>query len=222
MYKRIFGFLLLLSLFSSEASASVVIGGTRIIFHGDRKETTISVTNPDATSWLIQSWTESLDGGKAPFIFSPPLFRLDGKQKNVLRLLFTGGSLPEDRESLFWANIKSIPGAADDENILQIAIKNQLKLIYRPATLKRVSPTDSYGKLQWSQQKGQLQVNNPTPFYMSFRSVEVNGKAIKNPEWVAPFATRTYDIPQLAASGKVRWRIINDYGAATAEAEASY
>ncbi|MFD1804376.1 molecular chaperone [Mixta tenebrionis] len=222
MYKWIFSFLLLLSLVSSEASAGVVIGGTRIIFHGDRKEATISVNNTDATSWLVQSWTESLDGGKAPFIFSPPLFRLDGQQKNVLRLLFTGGNLPEDRESLFWANIKSIPGATDDENILQIAIKNQLKLIYRPTAIKKALKPDIYEKLQWSQQQGRLQVNNPTPFYMNFHSVVVNGKAVNYPEWVAPFASKTYDIPQLAASGKVSWRVINDFGAPTATFEAAY
>ncbi|MDI8993129.1 fimbria/pilus periplasmic chaperone, partial [Salmonella enterica subsp. enterica serovar Anatum] len=41
----------------------------------------------------------------APFMVTPPLFRLNGGQKNVLRIIRTGGNLPEDRESLYWLDI---------------------------------------------------------------------------------------------------------------------
>ncbi|HCW46419.1 MAG TPA: long polar fimbrial chaperone LpfB, partial [Erwiniaceae bacterium] len=77
MNKRTFSFLLLFMLLNNAASAGVIVGGTRIIFNGAVKENTISVTNPDESPWLIQSWVESDGKSKAPFIFSPPLFRLD-------------------------------------------------------------------------------------------------------------------------------------------------
>jgi P pilus assembly chaperone PapD len=222
MFKRIFSCLLLFALFSSGSMAGVIVGGTRIIFTGAKKETTVSITNPDATAWLIQSWVESLDKNKAPFIFSPPLFRLDGKQKNVLRLMYTGNGLPEDRESLFWANIKSIPTAPDADNVLQIAIKTQIKLIYRPDKLGKTVPPAAMKKLQWRWQQGKLQVHNPTPFYMNFNSIEVNGRAIANPEWVAPFATKYYELASTAPTGKINWRLINDYGALTEVFQATY
>ena len=224
MYKRILGFLLVFSLLISEATAGIIVGGTRIIFQGAKKETTISITNPDATTWLIQSWAESLDGNKAPFIFSPPLFRLDGKQKNVLRIMYTGGALPTDRESLFWANIKSIPTAPapDEENVLQIAIKTQIKLIWRPAGLEKTVAPAEMEKLQWSWRQGRLQVKNPTPFYMNFRSITVNGKEIAEPDWVAPFAVKEYTLPQAANTGTVSWRLINDYGAISDTFQATY
>ena len=43
----------LLSLMLSTAHAGVIIGGTRIIFDGAKKETSLSVNNPDGTPYLI-------------------------------------------------------------------------------------------------------------------------------------------------------------------------
>jgi P pilus assembly chaperone PapD len=48
-------------------------------------------------------------------------------------------ALPQDKESLFWLNIKAIPSASQVDNTLQIAIKTRIKLIYRPATMKGAS-----------------------------------------------------------------------------------
>jgi P pilus assembly chaperone PapD len=51
----------------------------------------------------------------------------------------TGGSLPEDRESVFWLNVKSIPATDDSvphNNVLQVVVKSRLKLFYRPAGLE--------------------------------------------------------------------------------------
>ncbi|HHT2327683.1 TPA: fimbrial biogenesis chaperone, partial [Enterobacter hormaechei] len=48
----------LLSLTLTSASAGVVIGGTRIIFDGAKKEASISITNPDDVPYLIQSWID--------------------------------------------------------------------------------------------------------------------------------------------------------------------
>ena len=222
MNKRTFSFLLLFMLLNNAASAGVIVGGTRIIFNGAVKENTLSVTNPDESPWLIQSWVESDGKSKAPFIFSPPLFRLDARQKNIFRIIHPRGDLPTDRESLFWANIKSIPTAPDVDNALQIAIKTQIKLIYRPASLKNGFLPEQMKKLQWRWQQGKLQVTNPTPFYMNFQSIEINGKAVSEPQWVAPFAEKQYLLPQLAATGTVRWRLINDYGALTETFQASY
>jgi hypothetical protein len=117
----------LLSLMLSTAHAGVIIGGTRIIFDGAKKETSLSVNNPDGTPYLIQSWIDVQEGasGKVPFIITPPLYRLDGGQKNVERIVMTG-ALPQDRESLFWLNIKAIPSASTQMNALQIAVKTRI------------------------------------------------------------------------------------------------
>jgi P pilus assembly protein, chaperone PapD len=88
----------LLPLTLTSVSAGVIIGGTRIIFDGAKKEASIGITNPDNVPYLIQSWIDVQDeqSGKAPFIITPPLYRLDGGQKNLERIVMTG-SLPQGR-----------------------------------------------------------------------------------------------------------------------------
>lgn len=83
---------------------------------------------------------------KAPFIITPPLYRLDKDQQNVERIVLAG-ALPQDKESLYWLNIKAIPAASRKDNTLQIAVKTRIKLIYRPAALKGVIPEELADKL---------------------------------------------------------------------------
>lgn len=137
-YKAAFILSLLFCPFLASA-AGVAIAGTRVIYNEQSHEADITVknTNPHDPV-LIQSWVDDLaDNNKSPFIVTPPLFRLDAGDSNDLRVLLTSAQLPNDRESLFTLNIKVIPAntAPAGENILQFAIKNQLKLIYRPAGL---------------------------------------------------------------------------------------
>ena len=137
------------TLVQATATAGVIIGGTRIIFDGAKKEASISVNNPDATPYLIQSWIDEQEGGsgKTPFIITPPLYRLDSGQKNIERIVATG-SLPQTQESLFWVNIKAIPSASKQMNSLQIAVKTRIKLIYRPVTLRGSTPEEQANKRQ--------------------------------------------------------------------------
>ncbi|WP_152562910.1 MULTISPECIES: molecular chaperone [unclassified Serratia (in: enterobacteria)] len=196
------------------AQAGVIVGGTRLIYDGDKKESSLSVKNPDNSPYLIQSWIETTGGvEKAPFIVTPPLFRLDGGRENVLRIVRAGGNLPADKESLFWMNIKSIPSADQgvDKNTLQIAVKTRIKLIYRPQGVKG-NPEEVAGKLVWQRKGNQLQVTNPTPFYMNFQGVKVAGKEVKEVTYVAPGSTASFTLPQGISAGRISWKIINDYG----------
>lgn len=197
-------------------AAGINIGATRVIYHGDAKDESVSVSNSDNVPYLIQSWAQSISDtgaiGDAPFMVTPPLFRLNGGQKNVLRIIRTGGELPEDRESLYWLDIKSIPrnDPNDRQNKLKLAIKAEFKLIYRPMSLKK-KPEDVTAQLKWSRQGSTLMVNNPTPYYMNFADISIGGKKLKNPRYAAPFSSTRYALPA-GASGQIVWSIINDFG----------
>ncbi|WP_371756535.1 fimbrial biogenesis chaperone StiB, partial [Salmonella enterica] len=159
-------------------AAGINIGTTRVIFHGDAKDASISISNSDNVPYLIQSWAQSISetgaSGDAPFMVTPPLFRLNGGQKNVLRIIRTGGNLPEDRESLYWLDIKSIPSSNPDNkhNTLMLAVKAEFKLIYRPKALTQ-KPEEVADRLTWSRQGRTLTVKNPTPYYMNFATLSV-------------------------------------------------
>lgn len=197
-------------LVGAAAHAGVVTGGTRLIYPGGKKESLLSVTNNDATPYLIQSWVES-NKGAAPFLLTPPLFRLEGEQQTRLWVIYSGG-LPENKESMFWMNIKAIPSsqAKAGANTLQIAIKTRIKLIYRPKSIEG-TPEMVTEQLRWTRSGNTLQVMNPTAFYMNFAEVKVGGAEVKEANWVGPGETARFQLPGVSA-GALQWKLINDYG----------
>ncbi len=86
------------------------------------------------------------------------------------------GALPQDRESLFWLNIKAIPSASTQMNALQIAVKTRIKLIYRPAELHASTPDEQASQLRWRRTGNELQVNNPTAYVINFNEITLGGK----------------------------------------------
>lgn len=218
--------LIALMLVSSLAQGSVVLGGTRVIYDAGKKESNISVKNPTDKPFLVQSGIKNSDeaGAKPPFIVTPPLFRLDGKKENVLRIIHTGSLLPQDRESLFWLNVKAIPSSADsDVNMLQIAVNTQIKLIYRPKDLSG-TPTDAAKALDWTIDGNQLKVTNSSPYYMNFQSVKINGQEVDSANMAPPKSTSVFKLngtmnkpnKKMKAGDEISWKIINDYGGSSA------
>lgn len=205
-----------LLLLSAMAQAGIVMGGTRVIYQEGKREASMTVTNADAqTPYLVQSFVENFTVGDTrpvPFVVTPPLFRLDPEQQNVLRITFTGGALPADRESVFWLSIKSIaPSQKEDRNKLQINVKSRFKLFYRPEGLKE-SVDEAWRKLTFRQRGNQLVATNPGPYYLSLFSLSVGGKEIAQPGMIAPMSSKTWTTN---GSGVVKWRVINDVGGVT-------
>ncbi|MDD7995986.1 molecular chaperone [Kosakonia radicincitans] len=200
----------------ASAQAGVVLGGTRIIYEEGKKEVSIDIENKGSVPYLIQSWVENQDGVKtSDFLVTPPLFRLDGDKKNALRIFKLVKELPVDRESLFFLNAKSIPGGMPDSNTLQIAIRNRLKLIYRPTALKKETPENRTEELIWSRTGNKLKVTNPGPYYQNFMFIKINDKDIelKDKNYAAPFTDTWFDIGAINGN-QISWKIINDYGSA--------
>ncbi|AHG20033.1 long polar fimbrial chaperone LpfB [Chania multitudinisentens RB-25] len=205
--------LLIAALSHFSVQAGVIIGGTRLVYNGAQKEATITVKNPDDIPYLVQSWANTKVEGseKAPFLITPPLFRLDGKQENTLRVMRVAGQLPEDKESLFWLSVKSVPPSEGKGNQLQIAVRTRIKLIYRPAGLKG-SLDDAARALRWQRSGNTLMAMNDSPYYLSFYSVSLANEKIKEPQMVAPGASISYSLPANASGNLVNWQIINDFG----------
>ena len=211
---KITGLVLALSTLTlTTAHAGVIIGGTRLIFDGAKKEASISINNPDNSPYLIQSWIDMQEGnsGKAPFIITPPLYRLDGGQKNLERIVMTG-VLPQEQESLFWLNIKAIPSASTQTNSLQIAVKTRIKLIYRPEGLRASTPEDQANKLTWQRTGNEIQVKNPTQYVINFNEITLGGKKLDDVTYVLPGATTRFVLPSEARGSSLTFKVINDYG----------
>lgn len=209
--------LLLSCIFSATcftANATVNISGTRLLYDGAKKEVSLSVHNPDSTPYLIQTAVDNLnnDPQKPPFVITPPLFRLDGGKENLMRVIMSG-SLPHDKESMFWLRVKAIPSAPREKNTLQIAVATRIKLIYRPETLKDINVEKESNKLTWRVSGNKLEITNPTPCFINFNEIIVAGKRLENVSYAAPGITTTFDLPSGVNGGNLQFSVISDFGA---------
>jgi len=215
-------------LFSSGASfAGITLDGTRVVLAAPGKEASLMVRNKAADDVMIQTWMDVSDGDAkvdVPFAITPSLTRLGGEKQQTLRILYYGQGLPADRESVFWLNVQEIPQKAKGDNTLQIAVRQRIKFFYRPAGLPgkvEQAPAQLRWRLVQRDGRAQLEVNNPSSYFISLASVKVQsgGRDYKAAaEMVAPSATRYFDVKDLPAGAagtgaKVHFESINDYGA---------
>ncbi|NDJ55801.1 molecular chaperone [Enterobacteriaceae bacterium 4M9] len=206
------------------AQAAINVDRTRLVFNGSDKTISIGVTNTDnANPYLVQSWIEDADMNRlpidiSPLIVVPPVMRMDGGEKSALRISATSHAalLPSDRESLFYLNVREIPKKKQGENVLQVAIQTTLKVIYRPATIKR-SPLSFDGSgLTLTRTREGLKIANSTPYYFTVVGLSVNKNDTKQEGFesfsVAPYASSVIknNLPDTAKS--VWATFINDYG----------
>lgn len=220
---------LLLGCALQQTYAAINLGTTRVIFEGKKREASIPAKNISDAPYLLQSWVDAGENKlQTPFFVNPPLSRLDPGKENILRVQRTSDDLPQDRESIFWFNVKEIPQKATEDNVLQIAIRTRLKLFYRPAGLK-TTPTEAAESLKWTVVPGTagqppvLKVSNPSPYHITFSMVELmDGSArkdgVKQLDMIAPFSHLIYEIEHQKSAQPVRisYMTINDFGGATA------
>lgn len=215
-----------------QAHASVVIAGTRVIYNAKDAEQTIKLTNEGKSPALTQVWLDRGDPKaspstiQVPFTVTPPVTRVDPGKGQTLRILYTGEPLPKDRESVFWLNVLEVPPkpAADEAgaNRLQMAFRSRIKLFFRPAGLKGTqdeAPAQISWRVVQSGNRPLLEAHNPTPYYVSFASLELSGGGKKatfdDGGMVGPGETQTFLLTGEVARGadaRVRYQAINDYG----------
>ncbi|EMH4163336.1 fimbria/pilus periplasmic chaperone [Pluralibacter gergoviae] len=217
--KLLAGLLMLATCFySSWGYAGVALGATRVIYPAGQKQVQLGVTsNDEKSTYLIQTWVENLDGNKdGRFVVTPPLFAMQGKRENTLRIIdATNKQLPQDRESLFWINVKAIPSMDKSklsDNTLQLAIISRIKLYYRPAKLV-LAPEQAAEKLTFSRNGSLLTLTNPTPYYLTVTELNAGTRILEN-ALVPPMGKTSVKFPQDAGS-EITYRTINDYGALT-------
>lgn len=220
---------ILLSIHTISAQAGIIISGTRAIYEGKNREISLGIKNPDKQPYLVQSWIEGIDDQpKQPFIITPPIFKLAAEQESAPRIIYIGkeGQLPQDRESVFWINIKSVASTPDDlieKSKLQIAIKSRIKMFYRPQSITGAAASDAQNKITFSVKNHSLIVSNPTAYFITFNKLSIDGKEITTSAsnaaikmMLPPFGQQEYPLPKGSAHS-VQWKTINDYGSNTKE-----
>lgn len=206
------------------ACAAVHVETTRVIYSGSSASAALTLTNRSALPYMVQTWLDdggTMAEGKAlPMLLTPPLMQLSAGEQAVLRAIYSGSGLPQDRESLFWINVQEIPPRSEASNVLQVAIRTRIKLLYRPAAVE-ADLDETARALQWRLVGSQLQVTNPGPLHITF--AELQGQPTAGPDkkvdldMLAP--GQSMSVPaatlDLNDSSLLRFSYINDFGGTT-------
>lgn len=202
----------------NNAQAAVSLDRTRAVYDGNSKSISLNVSNENKQfPYLAQAWLEDKDMKKivGPLTITPPIQRLEPGAKSMVRIsaLPEVNKLPQDRETLFYFNLREIPPRSDKPNVMQIALQTKIKLYYRPAAIMTKPGEVWQDKLVLHKTLGGYNIENPTPYYVVVADISgqaQNGKKNEfTPVLIEPKSTQKvssviYDSPVIT--------YINDYG----------
>lgn len=206
------------------ASAAVSLDRTRVIFTGSEKSISLNITNQnEQLPYLAQTWVENEQEQKitSPMVVLPPIQRLEPGASSQVKIqgLPELGTLPQDRESLFYFNLREIPPRSDKPNTLQIALQTRVKLFYRPVSIapkSGINQTPWQEQLTLTRQDGRYQVNNPTPYYVTVIDASSSPKSSTvadfKPLMLAPLGHADLGVASKALGDKPVLTYVNDYG----------
>ncbi|MEG5532065.1 molecular chaperone [Enterobacter ludwigii] len=211
-------------------AAGIGVGAVRVIYEAKDGQALVPVTNSAADPYLVQSRISLTRDGRetTPFFVSPPLLRMEGNSRSVLRITGNTQSLPQDRESLFYLTVTGIPSSSPLSRQsksgfmsggMSFALATSLKLFYRPDNIK-VSEEQAVKGLKVTRAGSDVSIQNASPYFITFNGLRINGQPVKfgkggKPDMIAPFSSQTYPAGRaypLNQAGKVTWQVITGVG----------
>lgn len=183
------------------------------------------VVSNDGQDALLQAWLDPLEdvaNAQLPFAITPPLAKVGAKQQQLLRVLYEGVGMPTDRESVFWLNVQEIPQTAKEDNVLQLAVRQRIKVFYRPTGLAG-DPVKAPTRLQWQLNqgagKGLLRLSNPSLYHVTVVDAKLHvgnsDEPVVDAKMIAPGAALALPVklpPGSDSAPELRYEVINDYG----------
>lgn len=212
---------------TSQAEGGLSLSQTRVIFDGKAKSAKVTLNNQSNRVYLVNSRVlttpdvSTKQTEVAPFMVTPPLFRLEKQSRNTVLISRNDTSaLPTDRESIFYLSFLAIPSVKKNEEAeegmtttqVSFGIRTLIKLFYRPSGLE-MPVSAAPEKLTFVQQGTQLQVTNPTPYYLTLAQLQLDGQPVNVREqgaMIAPFSSQSYQVK--GSANHINWSVINDYG----------
>ncbi|MDA8478794.1 fimbria/pilus periplasmic chaperone [Citrobacter sp. Awk 4] len=210
---------------AQQATAAIALDRTRVIFNGGDKSVSMNISNENKhLPYLAQGWIEDAYGKKitSPLTVLPPVQRLEPGAKSQVKVqgMPAASSLPQDRETLFYFNLREIPPKSDKPNTLQLALQTRIKLFYRPKAITVANPEAS---APWQEKltltrlaDDSYLVNNPTPYYVTLvdASSKKGGASAPGfePLMVAPKGSAPLKVVASALGKAPVLTYVNDYG----------
>lgn len=214
---------LMLLMVAHQANAAIALDRTRVVFNGAQSSISLNISNQNKElPFLAQSWIEDSKGNKieSPLMALPPLQRVEPGAKGQIKIQPTAAlnSLPQDRESLFYFNVREIPPKSDKPNTLQLALQTRIKLFYRPKAIEieRGGDNDAGKKLTLDAQGNSYQISNPTPYYITIVTAARAPKSANissfKPVMIAPKSSASLGLSAAELGNQPVLTFINDFG----------
>ncbi|MEM6160685.1 molecular chaperone [Erwinia sp. P6884] len=217
----------LLCILSFGTNASVVMNNTRVVYLSDKKTVNVQLVNKSAEAHLIQSWidngnpSEKPENLRLPLAVVPSVVRIGANDGQILNVMKNNlaATLPEDRESLFWLNFIDIPPNPKDKSgsYIQFAVRNRVKVFYRPANLKAdLNNLQTY--LELTSEHDGLCIKNSSPYYATVAGLSKIKNGSKKDNLLAetlmipPFSCAAVNNRHLKPSDRVYLTYIDDFG----------
>ncbi|MBM7355472.1 molecular chaperone [Lelliottia amnigena] len=214
-------------LWSTVSHASLTLNVDRLVYKESEGDASLTVHSTEERAYLIQSWLDAGDSTvkkDLPFVVTPPLFRLAPHSDNVIRIMYLGNGLPKDRESLYWLDVKGVPGLNDEESKAEsrmvLAINNRIKFFFRPSAVKG-DPGVAMKDLHWTHTGNTITAKNDSPFYLVLNNIvcdkeNVPVSVVDNNTVIPPFGSKSFKLKHEPAGGSnVEWNALNDFGIAS-------
>lgn len=216
----------LIAVTCGHAVAGVTAERTRVIFQGDQREASLALVNRNNYPVVLQAWIDNgalestPENASAPIMPLPPVFRLEPGQQRSLRLLYTGEILPSKQESLYWLNLYEIPPrpiekVPVDQTRLTITMRTQMKVIYRPQALAE-GAEDAPRRLRLHADGTAVEIENPTPYFITLAGVEVHHGSTTTPlkvDLLTPFTKQLIQTGRALGIGdKMQFMWVDDDG----------
>nr|WP_329702189.1 fimbria/pilus periplasmic chaperone [Scandinavium sp.] len=207
-----------------QAHAAIALDRTRVIINGGEKSVSLSINNENKNlPYLAQGWMEDAQGNKitSPLMVLPPVQRIEAGARSQLKVQTSPAlrGLPQDRESLFYFNLREIPPRSNKPNTLQIALQTRIKLFYRPEAIAldktQAANGDWVEKVTLQREGDKFIVNNPTPYYLTIveGSAGLKGAVVGfQPIMVSPKGNAALDVSAAAFGNNPVLTYVNDYG----------
>lgn len=212
------------ALASQQVNAAIALDRTRVIFSGGEKSLSLNVSNKNKLlPYLAQGWIEDPQGNKiqTPLTVLPPLQRLEPGAKSQVKIqaLPAVNLLAQDKETLFYFNLREIPPKSNKPNTLQIALQTRIKLFYRPKGLvltQAEMATPWQEKLTLTKVGDKYEVNNPTPYFVTIVDGKIAPKSVSAkgfaPMMIEPKGHATLSVGVGALGSSPVLTYVNDYG----------
>lgn len=213
---------------------------TRVIYpETARQGQSVVLNNNDDHHFLLQAFISPLDvqtgllgAPTQDFLVTPPLSRLGAHQTHTLRILRIGGNFPADRESVFFLTARLIPSEAPPDEkrqpqsrgaVVKYLTALSIKVFWRPKGLDKLNAVEeAAGKLKAAIQGDVLTLTNPTPYYITLRTLSIGGADVPTTQlvrMVPPLSNQTWTLPagtRRASVIPVIWTAIKESGFDTA------